>query len=71
MRILHFERGIDCFVSIIKSEGLGLPPPESLISNLSDTEWNEESTYTIYAEAYAYSETEKIPWLLGGYAYLK
>ena len=46
-------------------------PFSLLISNLSDTEWTEGSTYTIYAEAYAYSETEKLLWLLGGYAYLK
>ena len=46
-------------------------PFSLLISNLSDTEWTEGSTYTIYAEAYAYSETERMPWLLGGYTHLK
>ena len=42
-------------------------PFSLLISNLSDTEWTEGSTYMLYVEAYAYSETERIPWLLAGY----
>ncbi len=46
-------------------------PFSLLISNLSDTEWTEGSTYMIYAEAYAYSKTERMPWLLGGYTHLK
>jgi len=46
-------------------------PFSLLISNLSDTEWTEGSTYMLYTEAYAYSETERLPWLLAGYTHLK
>ena len=33
--------------------------------------WTEGSTYMLYAKAYAYSETERLPWLLAGYTHLK
>ena len=46
-------------------------PFSLLISNLSDTEWTEGITYMLYTEAYAYSETERLPWLLAGYTHLK
>ena len=46
-------------------------PFSLLISNLSDTEWTEGGTYMLYTEAYAYSETERLPWLLAGYTHLK
>ncbi len=48
-----------------------LVPFSLLISNLSDTEWTKGSSYMVYAEAYAYAETEKMPWLLAGYTCLK
>ena len=46
-------------------------PFSLLISNVSNMEWTEESTYRIYAEAYAYSETESMPWLMAGYTFSK
>lgn len=46
-------------------------PFSVLISNASNMEWTEGSTYRVYAEAYAYSETESMPWLLAGYTFSK
>ena len=46
-------------------------PFSLLISNVSNMEWTEGSSFRVYAEAYAYSDAERMPWLLAGYTFSK